>query len=80
MVFVYVLESIADSIRYVGMTTHLENRLIQHNAGKSKFTKGHLPWKIIYYESTVDFASGRILEKYFKSAAGKKYINKKLLL
>ena len=78
MVYVYVLESQTNSTWYVGMTKNLEVRLKEHNAGKSKFTKGHMPWKVIYREEALDFASGRKLEKYFKTAAGKKYIQKKL--
>ncbi len=78
MVYVYVLESKTNSTWYVGMTKNLEVRLKEHNAGKSKFTKGHMPWKVIYREEALDFASGRKLEKYFKTSAGKKYIQKKL--
>lgn len=78
MVYVYVLESQTNSTWYVGMTKNLEVRLKEHNAGKSKFTKGHMPWKVIYREEALDFASGRKLEKYFKTSAGKKYIQKKL--
>ena len=50
MVYVYVLESQTNSTWYVGMTKNLEVRLKEHNAGKSKFTKGHMPWKVIYRE------------------------------
>jgi len=75
-VYLYVLESISSKIFYVGMTTNLENRLLEHNSGKSKFTKGHLPWKIVYYEQVNDFKEGRIREKYLKSNAGKSFLKK----
>ena len=80
MVYVYVLESQTNSTLYVGMTKNLVERLKEHNSGKSKFTKGHMPWKLIYHEEAIDYLSGRKLEKYFKTAAGKKYIQKKLTL
>ncbi|MGC4036596.1 MAG: GIY-YIG nuclease family protein [Chitinophagaceae bacterium] len=50
MITVYVIESLNDSTWYAGMTSDISNRLHEHNAGKSKFTKGHRPWKIIYTE------------------------------
>jgi len=42
--FVYVLESEEHSQKYyVGMTKNVENRLKEHNAGKSKYTKAFKP-------------------------------------
>jgi predicted GIY-YIG superfamily endonuclease len=32
------------------MALNAELRLKEHNAGKSKHTKGYMPWKIIYTE------------------------------
>ncbi len=78
MVTIYVLLSLKNGIHYVGMTTDLERRLKEHNAGKSKFTSGHTPWIIIYQEDSSDFSEGRKREKYLKSAAGKKFILKLL--
>ena len=78
VVIVYVLKSEVDGILYVGMTENLDRRIAEHNHGKSKFTSGHRPWKLIYSETAEDFNSARAKEKYFKSAAGKIYIQKKL--
>ena len=58
------------------MTMNVKNRLIEHNRGKSRFTKGQLPWKLIYYEETGDREDARKREKYLKSAAGKRYLKK----
>lgn len=78
MVTVYVIESITDQTWYTGMALDAEARLKEHNDGKNRFTKGHLPWKIIYTEVYPDWASARIREKYLKSAAGKKWLAKQL--
>ena len=78
MITVYVLLSMADQATYVGMATDAANRLKEHNSGKNRYTKGHLPWKIIYTESHPDWASARIREKYLKSTAGKKWLAKYL--
>ncbi|MBK9481591.1 MAG: GIY-YIG nuclease family protein [Bacteroidetes bacterium] len=50
MITVYVLRSLRSEIYYTGMTQNLDNRLKEHNSGKSKFTSGHLPWTVIYSE------------------------------
>jgi putative endonuclease len=76
MVFVYTLKSLASDLHYVGISDDVARRLKEHNAGKSKFTKGHMPWILIYKESFPDYASARIREKYLKSAAGKRWLRK----
>jgi len=50
MITVYVIENLKDGTWYTGMALNAEARLKEHNAGKNKFTKGHLPWKIIFTE------------------------------
>jgi len=76
MVTVYVIESLTDQTWYTGMAKDVNARLKEHNNGKNRFTKGHLPWQIIYTEVHPDWESGRIREKYFKSAAGKIWLKK----
>ena len=78
MITVYVIESITDRTWYTGMALDAAVRLEEHNGGKNRFTKGHLPWKIIYTEIHPDWAIARIREKYLKSAAGKKWLVKQL--
>jgi len=60
------------------MALDAELRLKEHNSGKNRFTKGHRPWKIIFIENHSDWTSGRLREKYFKSAAGKKLLEKEM--
>ena len=54
-VFVYVLRSLKSQVLYTGMTENLERRLVEHNQGKTRFTKGHLPWELVYKEEALDF-------------------------
>ena len=56
MVTVYVLKSLFDNASYVGMAKDANTRLKEHNAGKNRYTKGHLPWVIIYTEKNADWA------------------------
>jgi putative endonuclease len=76
MIDVYVIESLLDQTWYTGMAIDANKRLLEHNAGKNRFTKGHRPWKIIFREVHPDWKSARIREKYLKSAAGKKWLIK----
>jgi predicted GIY-YIG superfamily endonuclease len=78
MVTVYVLESFMDQTRYIGMALDANKRLQEHNSGKNRFTKGHRPWKIIYTEEHSDWSTARTREKYLKTAAGKKWLIKRL--
>ena len=76
MVTVYVLISSKDNATYVGMALDALKRLKEHNSGKNRYTKAHLPWKIIYTEEHPDWAAARIKEKYLKSTAGKNWLKK----
>jgi putative endonuclease len=78
MVTVYVLLSIKDQATYVGMAINELSRLKEHNSGKNRYTKAHLPWKIIYTEQFPDWTTARVKEKYLKSTAGKKWLKKDL--
>ena len=76
---VYVLQSLSSGKHYVGMSQDIGQRLQDHNRGKSKFTSGHRPWKLIYSETGFENAGlARKREKYLKTAAGKKFIEKQL--
>jgi putative endonuclease len=76
MYYVYVLKSISSGRFYKGFCSDLSIRLNEHNAGKTKSTKPFIPWKIVYFE---EFESQYVAirrEKYFKSAAGRKFLSK----
>jgi predicted GIY-YIG superfamily endonuclease len=78
MITVYVLLSQKDNATYVGMAINAITRLKEHNAGKNRYTKAHIPWKIIFTETHPDWATARLREKYLKSNAGKIWLNKYL--
>ncbi len=70
--YVYAIVSEKDGVIYVGMATDFETRLKEHNSGKSKYTSGHIPWRLFYTEMAGDAQLAREREKYFKTAAGKR--------
>lgn len=48
--YTYILKC-ADGSYYTGSTDNLELRMRQHQSGEgAKFTKGHLPVELMYYE------------------------------
>jgi putative endonuclease len=49
--YVYLLHSIADDGFYLGYTTDLRRRLIDHKQGASFVTRHRRSWKLIYYEA-----------------------------
>jgi putative endonuclease len=50
MMVVYAIKSLVDNRIYVGMTLNPERRLIEHNQGRTKSTKGYRPWILIFKE------------------------------
>ena len=80
MITVYVIESLSDSTWYTGMAINAIARLKEHNSGKNRFTKGHLPWHFIYIEQHDNWAEARIREKYLKTSAGKIWLKKWLVV
>jgi putative endonuclease len=75
MYSVYVLWNGKLSKRYAGSTQDLSKRLRQHNSGKSKFTIGGIPWKIVYSESLPDVGSARRRENFLKTGVGRKWLD-----
>ena len=69
--FVYVLSSMVTNKFYVGMSAAPQQRLKQHNAGQSKFTKSFRPWELVYTEFAGSREDARKLEKYYKTGAGR---------
>ncbi len=75
MFTVYVLRSLRDGKRYIGMTQNLALRIQQHNQGCEFSTKGRRPFVLVYREEWKTLPEARIREKYFKSGAGRRYLD-----
>jgi len=72
MYHVYLLRSINNpSKSYVGLTIRTpEDRLNEHNSGKSQFTKTDKPWRLIYYEKFYCKLCAEKREMFLKSGFG----------
>ena len=74
--YVYVLKSLQDRKRYVGMTDNIERRLSEHHRGNVLSTKTRRPFILVYHEKFSTRSEARQREKYFKTAAGRRYLDK----
>ena len=77
MFYSYILKSLKDNTYYYGSTGKLEERVDTHNSGKVKYTKGHLPYKLHYYEIFKTRKEAMAREKFFKSIEGYKWLKSK---
>jgi len=76
--YAYVLKSIKFDYLYKGHCEDLEKRLHQHNSGMTKSIRPYLPFTIAYTEPFETEAEAIAREKYFKSAAGRRFLKSKL--
>lgn len=80
MHYVYILRSRTrpDQI-YIGATSNLDQRLIDHNAGKSPHTSKFAPWSLEFSAAFPDRETAYAFERYLKSHSGRAFANKRLL-
>ena len=78
MYYVYILQSKKTQSLYIGYTTKLENRVAEHNSGKSQATRPFHPYELIYYEAFVNMKDAKSREEYLKSGWGRRTIDKML--
>ena len=78
MYYVYVLQSLNDMNFYVGFTKDLKLRFSQHEKGFAESTKNRRPFRLIYYEASLDRNDALRREKYLKTHHGRMFLHKRL--
>ncbi len=79
MKYVYLLESISNPGKhYIGITSDLDARIKDHNAGKSPHTARFKPWKISVVVRFNDDHRAEAFEKYLKSGSGHAFAKRHL--
>ena len=76
MFYVYILKSTRLRKFYTGHTDSIKRRLAEHNSGKTNYSKRYRPWEVVYYEVFDSEKDAIKREKYFKSAAGRRWLKK----
>ena len=77
MNYVYVLKSLKDNKRYIGLTNNLENRLIEHNNGRVTATKNRIPFELLYFEEYDSREIAAQREKFLKTGKGREFLDSK---
>lgn len=74
MHYVYLLRSKSHSKeQYIGYTTDLKKRLLDHNRGDSPHTANFIPWELTAYFAFREKESATAFEKYLKSGSGRAF-------
>ncbi len=65
--YLYILQSQTTGNLYIGQTNDLDDRVLRHNTGQNKSTKGRGPWVLIFSKQFDTRAEAMQLEKQMKS-------------
>jgi len=79
MFYAYVIKSVVHDYYYKGHCEDLEERLKQHNSGKTESLRPYMPFILVYQEEFNTRQEAITREKYFKTAAGRRYLKNKLI-
>ena len=77
MYTVYVLKDKNGKL-YKGVTNNLTRRLKEHYSGHTITTKRMVSFQVVYQEQYATFDEARNREKYFKTAAGRRFLKYKI--
>ena len=66
MYYVYVLKSKKDNDMYIGSTSDVQKRLVEHNRGMVYSTKPRRPFGLVYYEAYAAEQDARMREAKLK--------------
>ncbi|RZJ73767.1 MAG: GIY-YIG nuclease family protein [Flavobacterium sp.] len=80
MFYSYILKSLKDGRYYYGSTENLDLRLIKHNKGDVKSTKGRRPFIIHFYEVFGTRSEAFKREQYYKSVNGYIYLKEQNII
>ncbi len=78
MFYIYVLWSNKIKKRYIGSTDSVEQRLNEHNTGRNRFTKGGMPWILVYTEQYSTRSEAYRRERFLKSGVGRIWLDRHL--
>mgnify|MGYP002639294280 CR=1 FL=1 len=65
--YLYILKSPNCKRPYLGSSSNLENRIIEHNKGTTKSTKNKGPWSIDYYFEFDNLQKAKKIETIIKN-------------
>ena len=72
---VYIMTNSHHTVLYTGVTNNLQRRVLEHQAGKSGFTKKYNVIKLVYFECGDDVLVAIAREKQIKAGSRKKKLD-----
>jgi len=75
---VYVLTDAGNQRIYIGQTSNLEQRLVEHNTRTKRYTSSRGPWKVLFQETYPTRHEAIMRERQLKSSRGRYYIRELL--
>ena len=72
--YVYILYSKSCNKYYIGHTKNVQERLLQHNSGRTPSTQSGKPWILMYTEKYDDKSSAAKREVKIKRMKSRKFI------
>ena len=74
MYIVYVLRSTSTGKQYTGQTENLQRRLLEHESGLARYSRGRGPWEIVLTEKYATRAEAMRRETFLKSGQGRSFL------
>ena len=68
--FTYIIFSPKIGKYYIGSTSDLDKRLLEHNSGKTYSTRNKGPWELVYSKQFENKHDALVMEKLIKSYKG----------
>lgn len=74
MAYLYILQSLKNDRYYIGSTSNLDRRLIEHKSGQSTYTKHVLPVELVFHQKFPDLQAATRAEYWLKKQKDKDLI------
>ena len=72
--WVYILQSLKDHSFYIGYSSDVDRRLVQHNTSNSGYTARKQPWVLVHSEMFISETEAIRRERFIKKQKDKAFI------
>jgi putative endonuclease len=76
MYTVYILQSKLNGRFYIGHTSNIKKRLLEHNSGLTYSTRNYIPWDLVYKKDFNSKGFAQHIELKIKRMKSRKFIEK----
>lgn len=72
--YLYILKSNRTNKYYIGSTGNINRRLVEHNSGQTKSTRGGVPWTLMFIQEYSTLGESKRVELRLKKLKRKDYL------